>query len=117
VSNVVPSPGSARAGKQAGVKLTLTNSGNSTASGTAAVTLSLSTASSGAGGQTVSPTPAPLKVRLPANRSRTFRVRFAVPSSLAAGGYYLSVSVNVASLGDATAADGNTVSTQTLIVR
>ena len=117
VSGVAPSPASAPAGKAAGLKLTLTNSGNVAAAGTAAVGVTLSTSPTDAGGQVVSPAPAPLKVRLNPGKAKTLRVRFTVPAGLAAGTYYLSVSVDVASLGDKAAVDGIAVSTTTLTVK
>ena len=48
---------------------------------------------------------------------KTYKVKFALPAGLAAGNYYLSTSLNVSALGDATASDGQAVSASPLVVR
>ena len=114
-SNVRPLAASARPGKPAALSLALTNTGTAPAAGTASLTVSPSDPSSGAAGPSAAPVP--LRVKLAAKASKTYRVKFAIPSGLGAGRYLLSVSLDVATLGDPTAADGVAVSTATLLIK
>jgi uncharacterized membrane protein len=115
VTAVRPVTASATPGKSATLALKLTDAGTAPVAGTAALTVSLSADPTGAGGQAAAPVP--LKVKLAPKAARTFRVKFVVPTNLSAGRYFLSVSLNVAALGDPTAADGTGVSAATLLVK
>jgi len=114
VSDVRPSTASVAPGKKTSLALMLKDTGNETASGTAALTISASTDSSGTGSTDI--TSVPLDVKLKAGESKTSKLKFAVPA-LPAGRYYLTVSLDVAALGDSTTADGFAVSTLTLTVK
>ncbi len=113
-SGVRPSPLSVTPGERASLTLSLQNEGNVPASDRAPLTITASADPSGAGGTTL--VSVPLRVKLKPGKSKTFKVKLAVPPALPAGRYYLAVSLDVASLGDSDAADGFAVSTSVLSV-
>jgi len=112
-SNVAPAAAVAP-GKKTSLALTLQNQGNVPAMGTSSMTIAASVDPSGAGGTMLATVP--LRVKLKTGASGHYKVKFTVPASLPAGRYYLAVQLNVAALGDDTAADGLAVSASTLTV-
>ena len=113
VSAVRPLPASVAAGRKGGVSLTVTNGGNTAAAGTATLTV-LASPAGGSGAVTLVATP--LKVKLKPGAGKAYRVKFTLPSSLAAGSYDLTASLAVGALGDTTASDGTSAGTSPLVV-
>jgi len=113
-SGLRPSTAAVAPGKKSSLSLTLQDMGNVLASGTATLTVTASTDPSGAAGTALTSTS--LKVKLKPRAAKTYRVKFVVPPSLAAGRYFLAVTVNVAALGDDIASDGFAVSGSVLTI-
>src|SRR5262249_3513050 len=113
-SEAAPVVSSIAPGKKTFLDLTLDNQGNVPVGGTATVTIAASTQPSGAAATTLATLP--VKVKLKPGKSARYKLRFTVPATLPAESYYLSATVDVAALGDDTAADGVAVSASQLTV-
>ena len=104
LSGLQPRPAGVAPGKKESLVFTVTNSGNIAAAGAPTLAISLSTDSTGANAQAVAGVP--VKIKLKAGAHGHYSAKFTVPSDLAAGAYFASVSLDVAALGDAVPADG-----------
>jgi uncharacterized delta-60 repeat protein len=93
-------PTNPAAGAKVSIPLTLTNEGNSLAKGTVTVTVIVAADTTPASDDTTILTKA-LKVSLKAGVSKTFKLAALLPSTLAAGTYYLLISTTVSGFTDA----------------
>ncbi len=96
------------------VEFTLKDTGNVPATGTAPLTISLSTQPAGSNGASVMT--GPLRVRLKPGQLKVYKLKVKVPTSTAAGAYYIAVSFDAQALGDHNPADGFGISSQPVTV-
>ena len=107
-------PASATRGKSATAVLTLADTGNTAASGTVSVNLTGTAAAAGSTAQPVAIVP--VNVKLKPNAPKAFKVKFTVPTSLAAGSYTLTATLDVTGLGSSASASVSPPSAGTVVV-
>jgi len=110
----IPVPQTVAAGGRVTVEFTLQDTGNVPATGTAPLAISLSTQPDGSNATSIATQR--LQARLKPRQSKVYKFKVKLPPSIAAGTYYIAVSLGVQAFGDDNAADGSGVSSLPLTV-
>lgn len=94
LSGMLSSAGTAKAGKKGTLPMEISNDGNSEVKTTATVRLTITPQ----GGGTATTVDVPVKLNLKAGASKNLKLKYAVPSSLAAGTYTVSAAIDSGSV-------------------